>query len=296
VRILALTGGHRVDLTALTGMLAAICAERGWVFAHAEQPAAQDWLRPAHRGAFDAVLCHDLPGLALRRGMPPTPVGPAPAVAQGLADLLSAGQGFVFLHHALAGWPGWPGWADVLGGRYHYAPAALRDVPWPDSGFRYAEYTARVVDETHPVCAGVGDFALSDELYCCPVFADEVVPLMRADAPPGPFRGTYAEVLGTAGAAGSWQHPPASDLLAWAKTAGRSPIVYVQPGDGPQTFADAHYRRLLANALAWVASPAAHAWAGLRPTDVALPPHGGDHDPPDSRSGEEMRTPTWISD
>src|SRR4051812_224946 len=133
-------------------MLVAVCAERGWEYVHAEQPDAQDWLRPQHRGAFDAVLCHDLPGLVLRRGTPPTPVGPPAAVARDLVDLLTAGQGFVFVHHALAGWPGWPGWADVLGGRYHYARAPLRGRAWPDSGFRYADYTARVVDPTHPVC------------------------------------------------------------------------------------------------------------------------------------------------
>ena len=66
------------------------------------------------------------------------------SVARRLSELLEAGQGFVFLHHALAGWPAWPGWAEVLGGRYHYAPASLRGRDWPDSGFRYARYTARV--------------------------------------------------------------------------------------------------------------------------------------------------------
>ena len=146
VRFLAITGGHRVDLDAFTGMLGDICAERGWVFAHATQPAAQEWLGPEHRGVFDAILCHDLPGLALRRGTAPQPIPPATrGCARRLAELLTAGQGFVFLHHALAGWPAWPGWAEVLGGRYHYAPAELRGQPWPDSGFRYAEYTARVV-------------------------------------------------------------------------------------------------------------------------------------------------------
>ena len=98
-------------------------------------------------------------------------------MAERLHDLLEAGQGIVFLHHALAGWPGWPAWAEVLGGRYHYAPAELRGRCWPDSGFRYAEYTARVVDADHPVCVGVEDFALADELYCCPVFEADVVPL-----------------------------------------------------------------------------------------------------------------------
>ena len=175
-RLLAVTGGHRVDLNAFNTMLAAICGERSWAFAHAVQPAAQQWFGPEHRGRFDAILCHDLPGLFLQRGTAPRPVGPDPRVAERLHDLLEAGQGIVFLHHALAGWPGWPAWAEVLGGRYHYAPAELRGQCWPDSGFRYAEYIARVADADHPVCVGVEDFALADELYCCPVFEADRCP------------------------------------------------------------------------------------------------------------------------
>jgi type 1 glutamine amidotransferase len=271
LRVLAVTGGHRVDLAAFGELLDAVATERGWMVTHAEQPDAQKWFGPEHRGAFDALLCHDLPGLALQRGAPPRPVGPDAEVAGRLTALLEAGQGIVFLHHALAGWPGWPGWADVLGGRYHYAPAELRGRNWPDSGFRYAEYTARVIVPDHPVCAGITDFALRDELYCCPVFESEVVALLRADAPPGPFRETYREVLGTTGGNSSWQHPPASELIGWAKSAGRSPIVYLQPGDGPDTFASPMYRRLVGNALAWVASPEAHDWAARQHTEVFPP-------------------------
>jgi uncharacterized protein len=264
LRLLAVTGGHRVDLDAFQAMLVALCEERSWAFAHAVQPAAQRWFGPEYRGAFDAVLCHDLPGLLLRRGTAPTPVGPDPVVAQRLHDLLEAGQGIVFLHHALAGWPGWSGWAEVLGGRYHYAPAELRGTSWPDSGFRYAEYIARVVDPHHPVCVGVERFTLTDELYCCPVFEADVVPLLRADAPSGPFRETFHEVLGTPRTGAAWTHPAASDLIAWCTSAGQSPIVYVQPGDGAPTFADPTFRRLLGNALEWVSTADAHAWAAGR--------------------------------
>jgi len=280
LRVLSVTGGHRVDLDAFAQMLTALGAERGWVIAHAVQPAAQGWLDPAPAGSFDAVLCHDLPGLDLRRGSVPTPVGPSPETARAVLELLEAGQGIVFLHHALAGWPGWPGWAEVLGGRYHYAPAELRGRPWPDSGFRYAEYTARVADPTHPVCSGVTDFALRDELYCCPVFEDDVVALLRADAADEPFRETLHEVLGTPRPGSPWEHPPASDLIGWAKTAGRSPVVYLQPGDGPETFADPHFRRLLGNAIEWVASADAHAWAAEHHTEISPPASTTDREKP----------------
>jgi uncharacterized protein len=269
VRVLAVTGGHRVDLPAFTGMLAAICAERGWVFASAEHPSAQRWLAPEHRDAFDAVLCHDVPGLLLKRGTPPTPEGPDPRTVADLIGLLDAGTGVVFLHHALAGWPAWPGWAEVIGGRYHYRPASLRGTEWPDSGYQYATYTARVVAPDHPVCAGLSDFELADELYCCPVFEDDVVPLLRADPVPADFHETYAEVLGSGPT--DWQHPPGSELICWAKASGRSPVVYLQPGDGPETFASAPFRQLLGNALAWVASADARTWARTNATEVTAP-------------------------
>ena len=159
-------------------------------------------------------------------------------MARRLAELLTAGQGFVFLHHALAGWPAWPGWAEVLGGRYHYAPGrASRSSPGPirDSGTRSTPRGWWI--GTIPCAAGVDDFELSDELYCCPVFEDDVIPLVRAHAPDGPFRETYRGGAGHAEYAGPpWQHPAPSDLIAWAKSAGGSPVVYIQPGDGPDTF------------------------------------------------------------
>ena len=66
--------------------------------------------------------------------------------------------------------------------------------------------------------------------------------------------GRRTEVLGTPSPGPPWQHPAPSDLIAWAKSAGGSPVVYIQPGDGPDTFGRSAYRRLVGNALAWVSS------------------------------------------
>ena len=273
--VLVLTGGHSVDLDALLGMVAAICDERGWRWAHARQPSAQAWLVPSAAGRWGAILAHDIPGLRLRRGTPPEPDGPARAVRESLVELLRAGQGIVATHHALAGWPGWEGWAEALGGRFHYAPGRLRGRDWPSSGTRITTYTARVVAPDHPVCTGVDAFGLTDELYCCPVFEDDVVPLLRTDAPMDGalFISTYEHVVvGEADAPDCRAHPPASDLIGWATVAERSPVVYLQPGDTAATFGLTQYRRLLANSLAWVASTDAHRWAQAHPRAV---PAGG---------------------
>jgi type 1 glutamine amidotransferase len=261
---LVLTGGHRLDYDALFAMMSAVCEPMGWRWAHAHQPSAQSWLGGDAVRRWNAVLCHDIPGLVLRRGSPPEPTAVSPAIQRSLRDMLSAGLGFVMTHHSLAGWPAWDGWAEVMGGRFHYAPGRLRGIDWPSSGTRITHYTARIADPRHPVCAGLEDFALTDELYCCPVFEDDVVPLIRTDADMSGrlFTSTYEHVVfGEEAAPDCGLHPPASDLIVWATAIERSPVVYIQPGDSAATFGNEQYRRLVANALTWVSSPDAHAWA-----------------------------------
>ena len=54
-----------------------------------------------------------------------------------------------------------------------------------------------------------------------------------------------------------WSHPPGSNLVAWESRAENAPLIYLQPGDGPATYADPNFRRLLANALAYTADACA---------------------------------------
>jgi uncharacterized protein len=277
---LVLTGGHRVDYDALFAMMSAICEPIGWRWSHAHQPSGQSWLGRDAVRRWNAVLCHDIPGLRLKRGSVPEAIAASPAIRRSLHDMLSAGLGLVMTHHSLAGWPAWDGWAEVMCGRFHYAPGRLRGVDWPSSGTRITSYTARIVDPMHPVCAGLDDFELTDELYCCPVFENDVVPLIRTDADMSGrlFTSTYEHVVfGEDAAPDCALHPAASDLIVWAASIERSPVVYIQPGDSAATFAAEPYRRLVANALTWVASRDAHAWATARgrrlPIDEARSPH-----------------------
>jgi type 1 glutamine amidotransferase len=253
-RLLAITGGHRFDHGAFMAVLADVCARLGWEFAHAEQPAAQSWLQPRHAGAWSAVLLHDIPGLTLERGAEPQPHDPPTHVRDGVRALLDAGQGIVATHHALAGWPTWDEWAEVLGGRFCYTPGHLRGRPVPASGYRMDTYPVEIVARDHPVCAGLDSFELTDELYLCPVFEHEVVPLLRttADVSAASMIDTYREVRHGERVPATEQQ--GSDLLAWARTIRRSRVVYLLPGHGPQTMSNESYRRLLANSLAWVAN------------------------------------------
>lgn len=215
----------------------------------------------------DAVVFYDMPGIRFTRGDPPLElIPPTDDQRRTVAELLAAGTGLVFLHHAVASWPAWEEYAHIVGGRFHYAPATLDGVDYPDSGYRFdVTHTVDVLDPAHPVCAGLGDsFTLTDELYCFPVLVDEVVPLMRttfdiADA--GAFYSADSAIRGRRNDNDGWTHPPGSDLVGWVKSAGRSPVVYLQFGDGPGTYDDPSFRMVLQNAIRWVASPSARAWA-----------------------------------
>jgi len=275
LRLLVLTGGHKIDAPAFEGMIDRLAAERSWLVAHARQPLGQRWLAPSARDHFDAVLLYDIPGLELQRGDVPRPVVPDARTVDDVADLLDAGIGVVALHHALAGWPVWPGWAEALGGRFHYRPARLRGRDWPDSGYYHGRFRAEVVDAAHPVCAGVTGLELTDELYQAPVFEDDVHPLLSLTEvpPPDQYASSLDAVLQRPQRA-DYAHPPASALLGWTTVAGRSPVVTLLPGDGGHTFAEPAFARLLGNAVDWVASEQARAAAaaGPRPVDRTLEP------------------------
>lgn len=179
-------------------------------------------------------------------------VGPTHDERMALTEWIAAGVGIVATHHTLAGWPAWDGWADVLGGRFLYAPGQLHGAPVPASGYRMDTY--RVVPVAHhPVCAGVAPFELTDELYLCPVFEDNVVPLLATDADisAGTMIDTHREVRH--GEQVPAHDQPGSRLLGWATTPGDSRVVYVLPGHTPSTMQHPMYRRLLTNALGWVA-------------------------------------------
>jgi type 1 glutamine amidotransferase len=218
------------------------------------------WHRAAAPSAdHDVVVFYDMPGIRFTHGDPPLElIEPTDAQRQVFADLCERGTGLVFLHHAIAGWPAWSGYADLVGGRFHYAPARLRDVDYPDSGYRFDVcHTVEVVDPHHPVCAGLGErFTLTDELYCFPVFADDVTPLLRTTfdtSDPSRFFSADLAIRGRRNANDDWSHPPGSPLVGWTRSAGASRVVYLQFGDGPETYADPSFRTVLGNAIQWVA-------------------------------------------
>lgn len=231
-----------------------------------EQPLAARLMNPRDLAGIDALVLYDMPGLDFAgEGEKPAYVEPDPAFKRGFLDLLESGIGIVALHHAIAGWPAWPEYAEILGGRFLYRPGPLRGRERPDSGYRHdVVHEVSAVDPSHPVLAGIPErFTLTDELYLSEVFEDDVSPLLRSGHAftRDNFYSASLAIAGKLYSNEGWTHEDGPNLVGWAKRARNSPLVYLQPGDGPPTYADPHYRRLVENAIRWVASAEARAWA-----------------------------------
>jgi len=246
--------GHPFDRTAFDAMFQAM---DGIAATMVDQPAAARLMNPAGMRGFDVLVLYDMPGLDFEAGEgAPLYREPEPELKAGFRALLEQGTGVVALHHALAGWPTWGEYHDWLGGQFLYHPGTVRGQAWPDSGYRHeVTYQAEVMAD-HPVTAALpARFELIDELYLCPTFPEGVTPLLRSCAPfsRDAFWSADRAVRGEMFSNAGWEHPDGTGVIGWAKQAEASRLVTLQPGDGASVYDNPHYRRLVENAIRWVA-------------------------------------------
>lgn len=252
---LVVTKGHPFERDAFFGMLEQVFdAHTLGELTHVEHPAAPAVFEPETLAKFDCVLCYDMPGIRFEPGGP-VYEAPPQAFQTNLQKATLAGVGFVFLHHAIAGWPDWEPYAELMGGRFCYTPQHLRGAAVQDSGYRHqVEHQVSVVAE-HPVTAGVdAEFTMVDELYLYEVFEDGVTPLLRSNhrfVAENFYSAAKVVVDGEMFSNDGWTHPPASNLVGWTRTQDASRIVYLQGGDDPKAYANENYQRLVGNAIRW---------------------------------------------
>jgi hypothetical protein len=253
--VLLVTKGHPYARDAFHALFDAIadCA-----VTHVEHPAAQVFFDPAQAAPYDAIVLYDMPGIDFAQRSPLRFVPPSDAVKRGFRALLEAGKGIVFLHHAIAGWPAWPEYGEWTGARFLYAPGRAYGRDYPDSGYRHdVKHRVTPVDPRHPVCAGVeAGYEITDELYLCPVFEERVTPLLRSSHAfvAENFYSSARAIAGQMYSSEGWTHPPGSNLAAWAQRIGRSQTVTILGGDGPVAYENTGLRRVIENAIRWVAA------------------------------------------
>jgi type 1 glutamine amidotransferase len=254
IQCLVAVRGHPFDRTRFDALFQSL---EGISATLVDQPAAARLMSPGGMAGFDVLVLYDMPGLdfTVAEGRP-TYLEPPERLKTGFRELLEQGTGILALHHAIAGWPAWPEYAAWLGGTFLYHPAKVRGVSCLDSGYAHeVRYEAQVVAD-HPVTEGVPrNFGITDELYLGEVFEDDVTPLLRSTAPftREHFWSAGAAVAGRMNDREGWDHPPGSNLIGWTRKAIESPLVYLQPGDGPSAYENPHYRRLVENSIRWLA-------------------------------------------
>ena len=267
LQVLVVTKGHPYDYNGFHGMLDEMSDIKATCV---EQPAAQAVLRPEHVAAYDAVLFYDMWGIPMDPTSSDNAEPPADYV-KSIEALLNSGKGLVLLNHALVQWPLWPLWREITGTTFRLSEGVVDGKTVPGSGYRggggephrNATHRLSPVVPNHPVTKGLeGGFEISDELYLRTPAApsDDIVPLLTSD-----YAFTQANFnpppLTSKEEQARWAHPDGNNVIVWAKRTRNSPIVASEAGDGPAAYSNPAFRTLLSNALHWVASEEARAWA-----------------------------------
>lgn len=252
-RIALLTKGHPFEREPFFSLFDALPAV-DWT--HVEQPAAQGLFAAENAALFDAFVLYDMPGIHFHPDRAPDFPAPPERFVRDFEALIERGYGFVFLHHAIAGWPAYPRYAETIGGKFSYLPGTFGGRPVPDSGYRHAVTHEVIKLKEHPVTEGVpARFTITDELYLYDVAEADVEPLLASShefTDTGFYSAAKAVAEQTMFSNEGWSHPPGSPLLGWARELGQSRIVYLQCGDDPVAYANQHFQTLLGNAIRWV--------------------------------------------
>ena len=267
VNVLVVTKGHPYDYN---GFHAMFDDDPSLASTFVEQPAAQVMLRPENMAPYDAVVFYDMWGIPFDPTSSDSAQPPADYV-RSIEALLDSGKGLVLLNHALAQWPLWPLWREISGTTFRLTAGAVNGREVPGSGYRggagephrNAVHRLSPTQAGHPVARGLeGDFEIVDELYLRTPLAQsaDILPLFTSD-----YAFTQANFnpppLASQAEQDAWSHPDGDSVIVWAKRTRNSPVVACEAGDGPQAYSNPAFRRLLSNALAWVASAEARDWA-----------------------------------
>ncbi len=150
---------------------------------------------------------------------------------ENLIKLLEQGVGVVVLHHAIAAFPDWPEYRKIAGAKYWLEDTVENGVTHPKSQWEEGvDMRLHVEDISHPIMAGVTDFTLHDETY------------KGYDLEPDNHL-----IL-------SCSEPGSQKEVAWTRTYRNAKICFIQPGHGSGAYNNENFRRMLRQAIQWVAT------------------------------------------
>lgn len=144
-------------------------------------------------------------------------------------DLVERGVGMVFLQFTLSSQPEWDEYHDLIGGKW-FLKSYTKDPKLHSTYFTDLTLDIKVLDRDHPITEGLEDFTMNDAYYGNIYMSPSVHPLLGAD------------------------HPDIASTIAWTQQYGNTKIVYVMPGFTKGAYENQSYKKLLENALRFVAN------------------------------------------
>ena len=215
-KVLLITGGHGFERDAFFKVFS---ENPKITFTHAEHSkgTADAFDRPDLFN-YDVVVLYDMPKEI------------NDAEKKRFVELFNKGIGLVVLHHALVSYQHWPEYERIVGGHYPEEDGK-GGVVTDKVGYQHdVQHTVKIVAKDHPVTAGISDFPIDDEIYWGFRTGSDIKPLITSD------------------------HPKSGKPLGWTRDEGKSRIVYLQLGHGPDAYSNPNYRKLVAQSIDYVAA------------------------------------------
>ncbi|MBW6533624.1 MAG: ThuA domain-containing protein [Mariniphaga sp.] len=142
-------------------------------------------------------------------------------------ELTKKGKPMLFLHHALVSYQNWPQFEKLLGGKYI---EKRRGIPEKElSTYEHDVWVYIQLVGNHPVTKGFSSLRFFDEVYGNYRVSEDVVPILTTN------------------------HPQSEKIIGWENRFNKSRIIYLQPGHDYRTFETEEYRRLLLQAINYLA-------------------------------------------
>ncbi len=213
VRVLLITGGHNFDTTEFSGLFDSL---EGITYDQVYHPEALEILQAGAAEPYDVLVFYDF-------------MVDLPQKDSSVYRALTVqGKPMLFLHHALCSFQQWDGYMQMVGGKY------VTPVYQPDSTL-HSDYKhdidleVEVVDDTHPVTMGMGNFTIHDEGYSNITILPGITPLLRTE------------------------HPDCSPVVGWTHSRDLSQVVYLMLGHDRYAYENPAYIQLVQQSIHWLA-------------------------------------------
>ncbi len=219
LQVLIITDERKFNRTAFFEMFDGF---DGLVWTEVKHPEALDLICSDSIGKFDALVFYDMPENVVL----------SDEQKQCIQKRFQNGVPALFLHHSLLSYREWGEFREIVGGRfYNKKPLISISGDTMQSTYQHdVSYRIHVADKGHPVTQGVSDFEIFDETYNHYFVREDVHVLLTSD------------------------HPLSGEVVGWVNSYGNSEIVYLLNGHSETAYHNPHYRKLVLNAIRWLAS------------------------------------------